>query len=198
MAMQFAPFSARQFADAMLALLPPGQAWDWPQGGDGDALMLAMGEELVRVSQSAQGVMDAVIEWHRPGVSGWNISDYRRVAEEAMVSVVEGQRRPLRVGSSVGGRCWSDAVNNPASQAATMAVPLFRLEHLLMPLRVGSAAGDRMWSAAGRFMLRVFYFRSVVDPRLLFDALEVFRQAHVVLFFVDITGRGGEVNFGQD
>jgi hypothetical protein len=44
----------------------------------------------------------------------------------------------------------------------------------------------------------VRYYRSVVDPKVLWDALVAFRQAHVFLWFEDITGDGGEVGYAQD
>jgi hypothetical protein len=35
----------------------------------------------------------------------------------------------------------------------------------------------------------------VVDPKVLWDALAEFKQAHVFLWFEDITGSGGEVSY---
>ena len=37
-------YSTREYADAMHSLLPPGQAWNWEEGGFGDTLMLGMSE----------------------------------------------------------------------------------------------------------------------------------------------------------
>ena len=61
----------------------------------------------------------------------------------------------------------------------------------LGPFRVGSHAGDRLWSTRGRYVLRVRYYRSVVDPEVLWEALSAFKQAHVFLWFEDISGVGG-------
>lgn len=186
--------SARDFAEAIKALLPPGNAWDWPVGGVGDALLLGTGEELSRIDAAAQAVLDRAIEVHRPKASNWNISEYRRVAREAIAGVVETMpRRTFAVGAKVGDRVWSSA-----APATTFPVELLRVEHLLQPLHVGSRVGDRLYGANSRYVMRVYYYRSVVDPQPLFEALKAFKQAHVWLHFIDITGVGGEVNYGQD
>jgi hypothetical protein len=73
-----------------------------------------------------------------------------------------------------------------------------QVDHLVGPFRVGSHAGERLWGHRSRYVLRVRYYRSVVDPKVLWDALMAFKQAHVFLWFEDITGVGGEVNYAQD
>lgn len=186
--------SARDFAEAIKALLPPGDAWDWPEGGFGDALLLGTAEELARIDTDAQAVLDRAIEMHRPKASSWNITEYRRVAREAIAGVAEVMpRKTFAVGSHVGDRVWSSA-----APATTFPVELVRVEHLLQPLHVGSRVGDRLYGSHSRYVMRVYYYRSVVDPKPLFDALKAFKQAHVWLYFIDITGVGGEVNYGQD
>lgn len=186
--------SAREFADAIKALLPPGAAWDWPEGGLGDALLLAMSDELARIDGEVQGLLDRAIEMHRPAATSWHISEYRRVAREAIGPVAEVMpRKMFAVGSHVGDRLWSHA-----GPATTFEVPLVRIDHLLQPLHVGSRVGDRLYGNNSRYVMRVYYYRSVVDPKPLFDALNAFKQAHVWLHFIDITGAGGEVNYGQN
>ena len=186
--------SAGDFAEAIKSLLSPGAAWDWQEGGFGHALLLATGEELSRIDAAAQAILDQAIELHRPEASSWNISEYRRVAREAIDGVTETlPRRTFAVGSRVGDRIWSSA-----GPATTFPVELVRVEHLLQPLHVGSRVGDRLYGANSRYVMRVYYYRSVVDPQVLFEALAAFKQAHVWLHFIDITGVGGEVNYGQD
>lgn len=186
--------SARDFAEAIKALLPPGAAWDWPEGGFGDDLLLAMAEELARIDAAAQAVLDRAVAVHLPAATNWNITEYRRVAREAIAGVAETMpRKTFAVGAHVGDRVWSSA-----APATTFPVELVRVEHLLQPLHVGSRVGDRLYGSHSRYVMRVYYYRSVVDPQPLFEALKAFKQAHVWLHFIDVTGVGGEVNYGQD
>lgn len=192
--MKIATHDVRQFADGIKALLPPGAAWEWPEGGIGDALLLGTAQELARVEAETQGVLDTAIETHRPKDSSWHISQYRRVANEALAGVTETMpRRPFAVGSTVGQRLWSHA-----APGLTFPVELVKVDHLIGPLRVGSRVGDRCWGTRSRYVLRVRYYRSVVNPEVLWAALAAFKQAHVYLWFEDITGIGGEVIYGQD
>lgn len=185
--MQLTPYTATDYADAQRALLPPGAAFDWPQGGFGDTLLKGMGEELARIGADTQKVLNNAIEQHRPKHSNWHISEYRRVAQEAIAGVVETMpRRTFAVGSHVGDRLWS-----AAAPGLNFPVPLVQVDHLVGPFRVGSHAGDRLWGTRGRYVMWVRYYRSVVDPKTLWDALDKFKQAHVRLWFVDITGVGG-------
>jgi hypothetical protein len=186
--------SVRDFADALKALLPPGAAWEWPAGGLGDNLLLGTATELARVEAIAQGVIDNAIETHRPKASSWHINEYRRVAAEALGGLVETlPRKTFAVGAKVGDRVWS-----AAAPTLNFPIALVRVAHLLQPLHVGSRVGDRLWGAGNRYVIKVYYYRSVVDPQILFNALSAFKQAHVALSFVDITGIGGEVDFGQN
>ncbi len=192
--MQLTPHTSTDYADAQRALLPPGAAFDWPQGGFGDTLLVGLGEELARIGADAQTVLDSAIERHLPEYGNWHISAYRRVASEALASVAEAMpRRTLSVGSKVGDRLWSNA-----APGLIFPIDLVRVDHLLGPFRVGSRVGDRLWGAGGRFVLRVRYYRSVAEPKAIWDALMAFKQAHVFLWFEDITGVGGEVNYGQN
>jgi hypothetical protein len=187
---QLAPYTPTDYADAQRALLPPGAAFDWPQGGLGDALLLGMAQELARVGDSAQPILERAITQHLPKVVSWHIDEYRRVAQEAMKVVSETlPRRTVTVGSRVGSRLWSSA-------AANFKVELLKVDHLLQPLRVGSHVGDGLFGGGRRYALRVRYYRSVVDPKPLWDALMAFKQAHVFLWFEDITGAGGA--YGQN
>ncbi|MBI1175680.1 MAG: hypothetical protein GC139_10520 [Sideroxydans sp.] len=184
--------TASDYADAQRALLPPGAAFDWPAGGFGDALLLGMGQELARIGSDAQVVLDNAIEQHRPINGNWNISEYRKVAEAAIAGVAETMpRKTFAVGSTVGDRLWSIA-----APGLNFPVQLLQVDHLLGPLRVGSTVGDRAWGTRARYVMRVRYYRSVVDPKPLWDALAAFKQAHVYLWFEDITGVGG--NYGQN
>ncbi len=189
--MKLIPYSADDYAGAIKALLPPGAAWEWPAGGLGDAMLTGTAAELARVDEMTQPVVDNAIEMHRPGKCNFHISEYRAFAEAALAEVTE-TRRTFAVGSRVGDRLWSSA-------GATFAVPLVRIDHLQGPFRVGARVGQRVWkSEFSRYFLRVRYYRSVVDPKALWNALLTFKQAHVFLWFEDITGVGGEVRYAQD
>lgn len=180
--------SARDFADALAAVLPPGKAWEWPRDGFGDGMVLATAQELARVEDGAQTVLDAAIDLHRPVDSGgWHISQYRRTALDALGNVAEAMpRKPCAIGSKIGVRLWSHAAPD-----ITAAIPLLQIDHLLGPARIGSKIGDALWTAAGRYVIRVRYYRSVVDPAAIWKALNEFKQAHAYLYFEDITGVGG-------
>lgn len=192
--MKLEAHSPREFADALKDLLPPGAAWDWPVGGIGDTLLLGTAEELARVDAATQAVLDRAIDVHRPAASSWHINEYRRIAQEVIGDLLETMpRRTFAVGSKVGDRAWSIA-----APGMTFPVELVRVEHLLQPLHVGSRVGDRLYELQSRYVLRVYYYRSVVDPKPLFDALNAFKQAHVWLHFIDVTGVGGEVDYGQN
>ncbi|WP_209022517.1 hypothetical protein [Rhodocyclus gracilis] len=163
-------------------------------GGFGDTLLLACGKELARIDEACSSVLDLAIETHRPKAASWNITEYRRVAREAIEGVTEAlPRKTFAVGARVGDRVWSSA-----APETTFSVPLVRVYHLLQPLRVGSRVGDRLWGSYSRYSLRVEYYRSVVNPKLLWDALSEFKQAHVKLTFVDITGVAGGVSYEEN
>lgn len=190
--MKITPHSARDYADVLLALLPPGAAWDWPKGGMGDKLLLGAAEELARVDAATQDVLDNAIETHRPKFGSWHISDYRAAAVEALGGLAEAMpRKTFAVGSHVGDRLWSNA-----APALTFPIDLVQVDHLVGPFRVGSHVGDRLWGTRSRYVLRVRYYRSVVNPAVLWEALTAFKQAHVFLWFEDITGVGG--SYGQN
>lgn len=185
--MKITPHSARDYADVLLALLPLGDVWEWPKGGMGDTLLLGAGEELARVDAATQNVLDNAIETHRPKFGDWHISAYRAAAVEALGGLTEAMpRRAAGIGSKVGDRLWSHA-----APEQTFLIDLVRVEHLLGPARVGSRIGDRLWGTRTRYVLRVRYYRSVVDPAVLWKALTAFKQAHVFLWFEDISGVGG-------
>lgn len=113
--MKITVHSARDYSGALQALLPPGAAWLWPQGGMGEALLTGTAQELARVEASAQTVLDITVEAHRPKAVSWHISAYQRVADEVAGvghTRVEHQLRPARVGnnysgSRIGDRLWS-------------------------------------------------------------------------------------------
>lgn len=192
--MKITSHTSREFADAIKALLPPGAAWEWPEGGLGDGMLLGTAEELARVEAAAQQVLDNAIEIHRPKESSWNISEYRRVAREALTGVQEIMpRRTFAVGAKVGNRVWSSA-----APVLNFPIDLVHIDHLVGPFRAGSHAGDRLWGSRGRYVMQVRYYRSVVNPKVLWDALMAFKQSHVYLWFEDISGVGGEVNYGQN
>ena len=178
------------FAEAALALLPPGAAWAWPTDGAGYAVLKAGGEEYARLEANIRIVLDWAVEQHRPTYLSWHIRDYRLEAEEALAGVAEIMPRKMTaVGSHVGDRLWS--INAPNEK---WPVPLIRLINLIGPARVGSHAGDRLWGQRSRYILVVQYYRSVVDPEILRKALNDFKQSHIFLWFEDITGVGGYID----
>lgn len=185
--MKITPHSARDYADALKALLPPGAAWDWPEGGTGDTMLLGAAAELARIDAATQAVLDNAIETHRPKLGSWHISAYRAAALEALGDLTETMpRKTFAVGSKVGDRLWSHA-----APELTFPIALVQIDHLVGPFRIGSKVGDRLWGTRSRYVLRVRYYRSVVDPAVLWEALTAFKQAHVFLWFEDITGVGG-------
>lgn len=192
--MQLVKHSARQFASAMLALLPPGQVWQWPETSFGDYLMMAFAQELTRIDEDLQLVMDRAIEIHRPAQSNWHINAYRAEATKALGTLTETMpRKAAGIGMHIGDRLWSHNAPN-----TTFTVPLVQVDHLVGPARIGMRIGDALWGPRSRYIMRVRYYRSVVNPDTLFAALNAFKQAHVYLWFEDITGVGGEVFYAQN
>lgn len=185
--MQLKPYTASQFAEANKALLPPGAAWQWPAGGFGDALIQAQSQEFARLNAEIQGVIDYATVTHQPAQANWHIDEYRRVANAALNGLTETMpRKAAVIGSKIGNRLWS--INAPTRN---FAVALLKIDHLVGPARIGSKIGNSLWGNRARYVLRVRYYRSVVNPQLIWDALNDFKQAHVFLWFEDITGVGG-------
>ena len=220
--MRLTPYTATDYAQAIKALLPPGAAWDWPQGGLGATLLHGTAEELARVDQALPDVLERAVETHRPKASSWHIREYQKIADAVVSGVAERlPRRRFRAGSHAGARLWSAIVDSPKSPfcagsragaalwnprwlgrrcavnqvlvvwGGDFPVPLVRVDHLLGPFRVGSGAGCRLWGTRSRYVLRVRYYVSVVNPAPLYAALDDFKQSHVFLWLEDITGSGG-------
>lgn len=185
--------TARHYADAMLRLLPPGDVWQWPLDGLGDQLFLALSQALVRIELALQLILDDAIEQHRPGESNYHITAYRQLIQDTLTNAGIAETMPRKTfaaGSKAGERLWSS--NGPNT---TFPVALFTVDDDVKPLTAGFKVGERTWSSRSRFYLRVRYYQSVVDPKMLFTALNAFRQAHVYIWFEDITGRGGLINY---
>ena len=197
--MNITPHTADDFSGALRALLPPGKAWEWPEGGLGAAMLRGTAEELARFESGIPDVLKRAIDTHRPKYSSWHISKYQHVCEEALAAAGITEilpRKTCAIGARIGDRLWS--ANAPNTD---FAVPLVQVFHLFAPMTIGRRVGDgsgrdpaaRLWSVNGRarYVLLVRYYRSVVDPEILRVALEAFRQAHVAIWFEDITGVGG-------
>ena len=208
------PYTATDYAQAIKALLPPGAAWDWPQGGLGATMLHGTAEELARLDRALPDVLRRAIEIHQPAASSWHIREYRKLAEALIAGVVERMpRKTFRVGSCAGERLWGVmitwaksprtifAVGSPAGGLLwTGRVPKFdkdfpvkflQLDHLIQPFRVGSGAGEGCYGHRARYILRVRYYQSVVNIAPIASALQAFAQSHVFLWFEDITGQGG-------
>ncbi len=109
--MQVTSHTADDFAGALDALLPPGEAWRWADGGTGHALLLATAQEPARLEAQVQAVLDDAITAHRVAAGSWRLVDYQRVADAAVVpalanSVAVSRPRPVYAGFKVGARVW--------------------------------------------------------------------------------------------
>ena len=109
--MKITAHAPRAFANAIQALLPPGAAWTWPEGGLGDAMLLGTAEELARIEAAVQGVMDNAVDSHRPKFLSWHISAYQGVADAVGGAAEPGgvrvsTVRPFAAGGAAGGRLW--------------------------------------------------------------------------------------------
>lgn len=192
--MKIDQYDASQFAEANRLLLPPGEAWQWPLGGFGDEVLQAHNQEFARMHAQIQSVIDYASTIHQPAQASWHLDEYRRVAYEAVLAKIDNlPRRYAAIGSHIGDRLWSSA-----GVDGDFNIPLIEVDHLIGPARVGSRIGDALWGTRSRYILRVRYFRSVANPKAIWDALLAFKQAHVFLWFEDITGVGGNVNYAQD
>lgn len=186
--MQLEQHSAADFAEAIKALMPPGVVWEWGQGassGLGEALMTGPAQELARVDAQVNPLLKAAVDLHRPKALSWRLLDYRAVADLSQAGVTEAMpRRAFVAGSGAGQRLWSAA-------QASFAVRTHRVD-ACRPFAAGSPAGARLWGERARYALLVSYYATVADLAALREALATFKQAHMVLFFIDITGDGGE------
>jgi hypothetical protein len=198
MGMKLLPHNADSYTDAIRALLPPGRAWEWPPGGLGHTMLTGTAQELARLDAALPDVLDHAIETHKPRFASWHISEYQRAAEAALAAAGIAEtlpRKTLAVGSHAGERCWSSE-----APQTDFPVPLVQIFHLIAPMAVGRHCGDgsgrdpaaRCWSAwRTRYIMLVRYYKTVTPLEILRSALESFRQAHVSLWFEDITGTGG-------
>jgi hypothetical protein len=197
--MNYTPHTPAEFTDALRALLPPGKAWEWADGGLGAEMLAATAEELARLESSVPIVLKRAIDTHRPKYSSWHIREYQRMADEALVAAGVTEKMPRKmfaIGSTIGERLWSKD-----APETDFIVPLVQVFHLFAPMSVGRRVGDgsgldpaaRLWSWAGRtrYVLLVRYYKGVAPLEIIRAALDAFRQAHVFLWFEDITGTGG-------
>ena len=186
--MQLEQHSAADFAEAIKALMPPGVVWEWGQGassGLGEALMTGPAQELARVDAEVNPLLATAVDLHKPKALSWRLVDYRAVAAASQaVQAEQVPRAAFAVGSVAGARLWSNA-------GAAFAVPTHRVE-ACRPFAAGSPAGARLWGERARYALAVSYYATVADLTALREALATFKQAHMVLFFIDVTGSGGE------
>lgn len=191
--MKLTKHTVRQYADVLLALLPPGMPWKWPLDGFGDKIFQAVAVEFTRIEDAIQDVLDRAITLHTPKKQLYTLAEYQRVAEESVESINEDlSRRKTRVGSMrCGRRLWSED-----AEGSSWVIPKVRVAHLLGPIVAGrSVCGRRLAGERARYVMRVFYYYGVVDPDVIANALKDFRQAHVVLFFEDITGFQGNIYY---
>ncbi|MGV3581917.1 MAG: hypothetical protein ACO1N8_06395 [Methylophilus sp.] len=194
--MRIIAHTVRQFASSMLALMPPGSAWRWPLGGLGDRLFIGLSGELTRLELASQAVLDRAIITHQPQTMLFTIEDYRSVAAKALVVRMQAPPRYFAAGSKVGDRLFSAAgVANPN---ASMTYPMLQVDHLVGTFGAGAKVGVRVWSERHRYILRVRYLKGFVLAESVFNALNDFKQAHVYLWFEDISGVGGELNYAQN
>lgn len=182
--------TVREFANALKALLPVGAAWQWPINGLGDRIMLALAIELARFESFIQGVLDNAITTHQPATSLFTLAEYRRVANEALGNTQETMPRvSTRAGRvQAGQRLWS-----AAAEASTFNIDLLHVD-LMYPSQTDvSQAGHRLYGERIRYALRVRYYDTVVNTATIATALQAFKQAHVALWFEDITSRAGNI-----
>ena len=111
--MQLVQYTDSDYLEALRALLPPGEAWQWPTGGVGASMLLATAQELERVGAQVQGVFDLSVERHKMLATRWADADYLRVAQGSQVidqakqSISLSRVSPLTAGFKSGSKCWS-------------------------------------------------------------------------------------------
>lgn len=181
--------TVREYANAMLALLPPGAAWRWPVDGLGDKIFQAMALELLRIELICQQLLDRAITLHTPGTNSYTLADYQAVANSALIGTEPLPRKASRAGRACAGqRLWS-----PAAEGSSWPIQRLRIDHLTQPSLASSArAGQPLYGERARVALRVWCYMGVVDHEAIAAALQAFKQAHVVLFFEDISLRAGD------
>ena len=183
----------REYANAMLALLLEGAAWRWPVNGLGDKIFQAFAVELLRIELICQQVLDRAITLHTPAANSYTLADYQAVADAAAAQFTETlPRQASRAGRMrAGQRVWSED-----AEGSSWPIVKVRVAHLLGPSIAGKmVAGRRLMGERSRYVLRVFYYATVVDPHVIAAALQEFKQSHMVLFFEDITGNAGNIYY---
>lgn len=181
--------TVREYANAMLALLPPGAAWRWPFDGLGDKIFQAFAVELLSIELICQQLLDRAIEMHAPASNSYTLADYQAVADAAAAQFDEPlPRQASRAGRArAGQRLWSSA-----AEGSTWPIVKVKLAHLQGPSMVGkSRAGQRLMGERARYVIRVWYYAGVVNPDVIAAALNEFKQSHMVFFFEDITTNAG-------
>jgi hypothetical protein len=153
--------------------------------------MTGPAQELARVDAEVNHLLDHAVQLHKPKALSWRLVDYRAVADASQAGVTEQVPRTSFVaGSAAGARLWTGA-------EAAFAVPTHAVD-VCRPFVAGSTAGAWLWGKRARYALLVSYYATVADLAALRQALAAFKQAHMVLFFVDITGDGGEFSDAQN
>lgn len=106
--MDIQPHTASEFADAIAALMPPGEAWVWRQSaGLGWGLLSGPAKELERIDALAVAVLGLAMASHKPVSFQWRLVDYTAIAQGVMPGALVSTRKPLRAGFKVGQRTWS-------------------------------------------------------------------------------------------
>jgi hypothetical protein len=156
--MQLTAHTSDEFLQALKALLPPGDAWQWPDGGTGHALLLGTAQEPVRLEAQVQTVLDDAIAAHRVAAGSWRLVDYQTVASTSQSGVAQqavsvSRPSPLAAGFKTGRRVWgpraryvllvsflSTTVN---AQALWDALIAFKLAHIF--IWMVDASGQWSW-----------------------------------------------------
>jgi len=183
-------YTARQFADAHEELRPPGAAWRWPTGGFGDSLTLAQSQEFARLDVEMQALIDYAATVHKPATMIWHIDEYRSIANASLNGLTETMPRFSSRASlaKAGQRLWS-----AVAASNTFNIDLLQVDLIYPSLANLSRAGQRLYAERVRYALRVRYYDTVVNQTTIAAALQAFKQAHVALWFEDITHRAGNI-----
>lgn len=182
-------YTAGDYANAMMELLPPGKAWDWPLDGAGFALFKAFGEELARLGWAARDTLPKTVLEHLPAGNDWHISTYQRIADWAAENAGCFMKMRFMAGrNKPGHRLWAEEMVQDCE------VGRVEVTHLVTrPFTAGfSRAAHRLWNERGRYFIVVRYHPKIANLPFVMAALKRHAQAHVVFLMQDITQRSNE------
>lgn len=193
--MQLERHTPGAFADAIQALMPPGVVWEWGGGFvDDEARQARLAKVAHLVDADAVVVLDAAPANDTPGFGAVLMTgpaqELARIDAEVnpLLDAAVGQHRPKALS-------WRLVDYSAIAQAVDPGASL----KTVRPFCAGSSAGGLLWSGRARYLILVGHaLADGADLSAIEQALNDFKQAHMLLFFIRRDGDLGWVFYAQD